>query len=200
MNKFYTYGLLGLLSISMSGCGMMTQNIVMEYNSKSEKLPSNGKICLNKFSDDRTIKNKIGTYQDGYTVEHDIITDQQVNLVISNAINDELKKQGYSVDLIDIDSNKIEKIYNQCNIIDGSIKKVFTEGTNKFLVFTYKSIITLDVKIITKSGEKLEKTYSANGESMGMTISASNSKNALDEALEKIILDITKDIQGIIKD
>lgn len=188
-----------ILPLFFSGCGMLTQNIAIEYNSKTPKSSINSKkICLNKFTDDRTDKSKIGVYQDGYTVEHNVVTDQNVDMLISNALNDELKQLGYEVDLINIKSEQADKIYDQCNVLGGSIKKVFTEGTNKFIFFDYKSIIKIEVELITKSGKKLNKTYATNGGAKGITISASNSKEAIDEALQKIVIEITKDIQDII--
>ena len=187
--------LLSITLFSLTGCSM-TQSIVMEYNTKTPRESNTGKICINKFTDSRDLKTRIGLWQSTIGNEFDIISDQHLNFVIGSAISDELKQLGYNIYLIDIDSNKTDEMYNQCSVLNGDVKKVFVEGVPRFAAYKYTSIITVEIKFITQKGLKYEKKYSSNGDGVSISITGA-SKPTLDEALEKIILEITQDIKKL---
>ena len=192
---------MALVLSMLSGCVFKDQKIEVEYESDNIKAHQIGIVCLNKFSDNRRVKQRIGVVKNGYGMETaNVLTDQDITIVISKAIKKELNNLGYEVKLINVDFGEGIKSYQGCDVVDGSIKNFFVEPIMKFTEIEDRAIITVDILVQTEAGKEFKKTYSANGKSFSnLGVTARLAKEAMDKALQNIILDIKADIPKIME-
>ena len=179
-----------LLIFVYSGCAFKNQKIAIEYESNGQTSNETATICLNKFSDNRLVKHRIGIVKNGMGVETaDILTDQDIRILISNSIKEEMQNLGYSVKLIDVEYGKGINKYDTCDIVDGQIKEVFVEPIFSMFSVEGKAIITINMLIQTQSGKEFKKIYSSNGGATSYGGHPALFKESMDKALANLILE-----------
>jgi len=187
--------------VLMSGCAFKDQKIAVEYTSDGVKSNKTGTICLNKFADVRADKSRIGIVKNGLGMETaNIITDQDITILISNAVKEELINLGYKVDLVNVKYKDGQGFSNNCTFIDGKIQNFFVEPEFGLVAVDGKSVITVNMLIQTPAGKVYKKVYSANGESRSYVGGfAGLFKESMDDALSKIVKDIKSDLPSVIE-
>lgn len=190
-----------VMGMLFSGCAFKNQKIAVEYTPDNVKGSEQGIVCLNKFSDVRTDKSRIGIVKNGYGMETaNILTDQDITIVVSKSLEEELSNLGYKVELLNIRNADGQNNAINCAFVDGKIQNFFVEPEFGLFAVDGISIITVELMIQTEDGMQLKKVYSANGNSRSYIGGfASLFKESMDNALKNLILDIKKDLPLVIK-
>jgi uncharacterized lipoprotein YajG len=188
-------------TLLISGCAFKDQKLAIEYTSDGVKSNKSGAICLNKFTDVRADKSRIGIVKNTLGMEiANIITDQDITILVSQALKEELLNLGYKVDLVNVKYKDGQGFSNNCTFIDGKIQNFFVEPEFGLMAVDGKSVITVNMIIVNPSGKVYKKTYSSNGESRSYVGGfASLFKESMDDALTKIIKDMKSDLPSVIK-
>jgi uncharacterized lipoprotein YajG len=188
-------------TLLISGCAFKDQKLAIEYTSDGVKSNKSGAICLNKFTDVRADKSRIGIVKNTLGMETaNIITDQDITILVSQALKEELLNLGYKVDLVNVKYKDGQGFSNNCTFIDGKIQNFFVEPEFGLMAVDGKSVITVNMIIVNPSGKVYKKTYSSNGESRSYVGGfASLFKESMDDALTKIIKDMKSDLPSVIK-
>jgi uncharacterized lipoprotein YajG len=189
-----------MLTTLFTGCAFKDQKIDVEYSSDGKKASYEGTVCLNKIKDIREDKSRIGIVKNTYGMETaNVITDQNVSLLISNAIKDELIALGYTVNLIDVAFGEGINLFDGCDVLDGNLKNMFVEPIFGIFAVDGKAIITVELVIATQTGKEFKKTYSTNGKSRSYVGGfAQLQKEAMDKALTALILEIKADLPNVL--
>jgi len=192
--------LIGII-VLMSGCAFKDQKLAIEYTSDGVKSNKEGSICLNKFTDIRADKSRIGIVKNTLGMETaNIITDQDITILVSNAVKEELVNLGYKVNLVNVKYKDGQGFSNNCTFIDGKIQNFFVEPEFGLMAVDGKSVITVNMLIQTPDGKVYKKVYSSNGESRSYIGGfAGLFKESMDDALNKIIRNIKTDLPSIIE-
>jgi len=187
--------------VLMSGCAFKDQKIAIEYTSDGVKSNKTGAICLNKFTDVRADASRIGIVKNTLGMETaNIITDQDITILVSNAVKEELTNLGYKVDLVNVKYKDGQGFSNNCTFVDGKIQNFFVEPEFGLFAVDGKSVITVNMLIQTPDGKVYKKIYSSNGESRSYVGGfASLFKESMDDALNKIVKDIKADLPSVIE-
>lgn len=200
MKKISLVASIILAASLFTGCAFKNQKIAVEYNSDNIKAHQHGEVCLNKFEDDRADKSRIGIVKNRLGMETaNILTDQDIAVLVSKAVEEELVNLGYKVYLTNVQYTDGQNNANNCTFVDGKIKNFFVEPVRGLVAVDGKSVITVNLIIQKEDGTELKKTYSANGESRSYMGTASLFKESMDDALSKLIKKIKADMPSIIK-
>ena len=145
-NKMRKSLLLGLfVAIIHTGCAFKDQKLELEYTSNGEKGSETGIVCLNKFSDERVAKHRIGIVKNGMGMETaNIITDQDITFLISDAIHIEMKNLGYQVNLIDVKYSKFMRYKSRCYLrlyCQKELEVIFEDTGKNFVKINWEEII-----------------------------------------------------------
>ena len=191
--------LLVLVLITLFTSGCVNHNIVIEHTAKSKKGNELGTVCLNKFEDIRVEKARIGYWVNGYGFESgDILTEQDVTIVLSKSIEDELTNLGYKVNLVNVTHVDGEDSTNNCTFIDGKVKIFFIES-GAFPIPYSTSAIVIDLFIQNESGKEYKKTFSVEYTANSMwAVTAGLGKESMDLALDKLMIDIASELPAIV--
>ena len=191
--------LLGLLSVVFFMSGCVNHNIVIEHTLSKDSGSENGKICLNKFEDKRVEQNRIGYWVNSYGIEHgDILTTQDITIVMSKSIEDELESLGYEVGLVNVTHKDGEDNTDDCTFIDGKVNVFFIKSG----VYPYPystSAIIVDLFIQNESGKEYKKTFSIEYTANSMwAVTASLGKESMDIALNQLMAKIKSELPSVI--
>lgn len=184
-----------------AGCSFKNQNIVVDYSSDNITGNEKGVVCLNKFEDIRADKSRIGSiYNSSGAETGSVITNQDVTMLVSKALEKELKNLGYAVRLVDVQYSKGVGYDNDCSFIDGKIQSFFVKHDFGVVTVDSKSLITVNITVQSKSGKEFRKKYSTEGDSATFAGTYGRVfKETADDALKAIILNIKSDLPSVIE-
>ena len=149
----------------------------------------NVEITLNPFNDRRADQKVVGTVRNGFGMRTaDVISTNQVDDWVTQALKTELQNNGYSVHITSGDDSS--KAANA--VVSGEVLKAFCD-----MYFNYNAEVSLLIKVSRDGKEILNKNYTGEG-SAGVVVSATEKSFgqslalALAAALKPFVVDLDK--------
>lgn len=180
----------------MSGCGGI-KTIKPEYMSNFRATPlfdgSEHLITVNAFYDDRTNNVKIGEGYNAYGGKLESwVTDNDPLLVVENAIVEQLKNSGFTVDRSkgwNYDPNAIPAQVKTRLIVGGKLKTFWVESRPNFWTITINSKVSFDFFLADTIKKKILYTgqFTGNAQSDHGYRAAGDMQNSISFALTQAI-------------
>ena len=180
------------LVIFLTSCAVTRDNVTIRYDSlqTTERVAEAEYATVNvQVSDDRPHKERVGRKKNGYGMDcASIMSENDVSLVVKDAISEELKKKGFQLS----DAEKAA-------VIDVNLKKFYNEFKPGFFVGKALSEMVVTVKVLgEKKHTSFAKTLIGTGLNKDVTLySGKSAKKVLEDALRNTISELLQDQEFI---